>query len=167
MNEHILTGHLAKAFQRLGLLEATHLNWKGSKPQMFVFGKGEPIDGMYHSPELEITLIMQLSFYEGVGEHKTTLVDVTTRSVIGKLEEWVVMPQARKLSNKNEKSIKEYIQYTTQQCRLHKIQRRLDNLTVTALPRAVLSTHQEEMERLDTQKTEIQSGGEQRCRKIR
>jgi hypothetical protein len=38
---------------------------------------------------------------------------------------------------------------------------------VTALPGAVLPTHQEEMERLDTQKTEIQSGGEQRCRKIR
>ncbi len=107
MNEHILTGHLAKAFQRLGLLEATHLNWKGSKPKTFVFGKDEPIDGMYHSPELEITSIMQLSFHKGVGDHKTTLVDVTTRSVIGKLEKRVVMPQARKLSNKNKKSVKE------------------------------------------------------------
>ncbi len=109
MNKHILTGHLAKAFQSLGLLEATHLNWKGSKPQTFVFGKGKPIDGMYHSPELEITLIMQLSFHKGVVDHKITLVDVTTRSVIGKLEKRVVTPQARKLSNKNKKSIKEYI----------------------------------------------------------
>ncbi len=109
MNKHILTGHLAKAFQCLGLLEATNLNWKGSEPQTFVFGKGEPINGMYHSLELEITLIMQLSFHEGVGDHKTTLVDVTTRSVIGKLEKRVVMPQARKLSTKNEKSVKEYI----------------------------------------------------------
>jgi hypothetical protein len=80
-------------------------------------------------------------------------VDVTTRSVIGKLEQKVVMPQARKLSNKKEKSIKEYIQYTTQQCRLHKLQWRLDNLMVTALPRAVFPTHQEEMEWLDTKKT--------------
>jgi hypothetical protein len=104
MNEHILTGHLAKAFQRLGLLEATHLNWKGSKPQTFVFGKGEPINGMYHSPELEITSIMQLSFHKGVGDNKTTLVDVTTRSVIGKPERRVVMPQARKLSNKMRKA---------------------------------------------------------------
>jgi hypothetical protein len=109
MNEHILTGHLAKAFQCLGLLKAPHLNWKGSKPKTFVFGKGKPIDGMYHSPELEITSIMQLSFHEGVRDHKTTLVDVTTRSVIGKLEKRVVMPQARKLSNKNKKSVKEYI----------------------------------------------------------
>jgi hypothetical protein len=109
MNELILTGHLAKAFQCLGLLEATHLNWKGSEPQTFVFGKGEPIDGMYHSPELEITSIIQLSFHKGVGDHKTTLVDVTTRSVIGKLEKRVVTHQARKLSNKNKKSFKEYI----------------------------------------------------------
>ncbi len=166
MNEHILTGHLAKAFQCLELLEATHLNWKGSKPQMFVFGKGKPINGMYHSPELEITLILQLSFHDGVGDHKTTLVDVTTRSVIGKLEQRVVTPQARKLSNKNKESVKEYIQYTTQQYRLHKLQRRLDNLTVTTLPGAVLPTHQEEMEWLDTQKTKIQSGRKQRCRKI-
>jgi hypothetical protein len=167
MNEHILTGHLAKAFQCLGLLEATHLNWKGSKPQTFVFGKGEPIRGMYHSPELEIISIMQLSFHKGVGDHKTTSVDVTTRSVIGKLERRVVMPQARELSNKNKKSIKEYIKYTTQQCRLHQLQQHLDNLSVTALPGAVLPTHQEEMEQLDTLKTKIQSGGEQRCRKIR
>jgi hypothetical protein len=167
MNEHILTGHLAKAFECLGLLEATHLNWKRSEPQTFVFGKGKSINGMYQSPELEITSIMQLSFHEGVGDPKTNLVDVTTRSVIGKLERRVVTPQARKLSNKNEKSVKEYIQYTTQQCWLHKLQRHLDNLMVTALPGAVLPTHQEEMERLDTQKTKIQLGGEQRCRKIR
>ncbi len=95
---------------------------------------------------------MQLSFHKGVGDHKTTLVDVTTKSVIGKLERRVVTPQARKLSNKNKKSIKEYIQYTTQQCWLHKLQQNLDNLMVTTLPGAVLPTHQEEMERLDSQK---------------
>ncbi len=77
------------------------------------------------------------------------------------------MPQARKLSNKNKKSVNEYIQYTTQQCRLYKLQWCLDNLMVTALPGAVLPTHQEKMEWLDTQKTEIQLGREQRCRKIR
>jgi hypothetical protein len=66
MNKYILTGHLAKAFQCLGLLEATHLNWKGSKPPTFVFKKGERINGMYHSPELKITSLMQLSFHKGV-----------------------------------------------------------------------------------------------------
>ncbi len=54
MNEHIITGHLAKAFHHLGLLEATHLNWSGSEPQTFVFGKGGPIGKLYHSPELKL-----------------------------------------------------------------------------------------------------------------
>ena len=116
MNEHIITGYLAKAFHHLGLLEATHLTWRGSKPQTFVFGKGQPIDGLYHSPELEITSVMQLPFLEGVGDHRTTQSDVTTRSVIGKLERRVELPQARKLANGNEKSVKEYIKYTTQLC---------------------------------------------------
>jgi hypothetical protein len=93
MNKHILTGHLAKAFQCLGLLEATHLNLKGSKPQTFVFGKGKPINGMYHSPELEMTSLMQLSFHKGVKDHKTTQGNVTTQSVIGKFERRVVRPR--------------------------------------------------------------------------
>jgi hypothetical protein len=109
MNEHIITGTLPKAFQHLGLLEVTHLNWEGTEPSTFVFGKGEPIDGVFHSPELEITAVMQLSFYEGVGDHKTTIIDVTTRSVIGKLERRVVTPQSRRLLTRNKKIMKEYI----------------------------------------------------------
>ena len=61
MNEHIITGYLTKAFHHLGLLKATHLNLRGSEPQEIVFGKDEPIDRLYHSPELEITLLTQLS----------------------------------------------------------------------------------------------------------
>ena len=58
MNKHFLMGHFARSFQRLGLQEATHCNWEGSEPRMHVLGNGEPIDGVYHSPELEITSVM-------------------------------------------------------------------------------------------------------------
>jgi hypothetical protein len=105
MYEHILTGILPKAFQHLGPLESTHLNWKGTEPWTFVFGKDKLIHGVYHSPELEITSSMQLSFHEGVGDHRTTIADITTRSFIGKLERRVVTPQARRLSTKNNKSV--------------------------------------------------------------
>ena len=128
MNKHIILGTLPKAFQSLGLLEATHQTWGESEPNTFVYGKGTPIDGVYYSPELEITSIMQLSFHEGVGDHRTTIVDVTTRSMVGKLERKVVTPQARKLSTRNKRSMKEYIKWTTQQCRLHKLQSRIDKV---------------------------------------
>ena len=67
-------------------------------------------------------------------DHRTTLVNVTTRLVIGKLEWRLVTPQATKLANRNERSVKEYIKYTIQYCWLHKLQGRLDNLVVTPLP---------------------------------
>ncbi len=167
INKHIITGTLPKEFQRLGLLEATHLNWEGSEPRIFVFGKGKPIDGVYHSPELKITLIMQLSFHKGVGDHKTTIIDVTTKSVIGKFERKVVTPQARRLSTRNEKSMKEYIKWTTQQCRLHKLQTRIKKVVDSKSRGEMLPAHINEMERVDTQKSEIQLGREQQCRKIR
>ena len=40
MNKHILTGHLARSFQSLGLQEATHHNWERSEPRTYIFGKG-------------------------------------------------------------------------------------------------------------------------------
>jgi hypothetical protein len=160
MNKHIITGTLPKEFQRLGLLEATHLNWEGTKPSTFVFGKGEPIDGIFHSPELEITAVMQLSFYEGVGDHKTTIIDVTTRSVIGKFERRVVTTQSRRLLTRNEKSMKEYIKWTTQQCRLHKLKSRVNKVAASVSLGEVLPAHIHEMEQVDTQKSEIQLGGE-------
>jgi hypothetical protein len=46
---------------------------------------------------------MQLSFHEGVGDHKTTIIDVTTRFIIGKFERRVVTPQSRILSTRNKK----------------------------------------------------------------
>jgi hypothetical protein len=95
---------------------------------------------------------MQLSFHEGVGDHRMTLVDVATRSVIGKFKRRVVTTQARKLAAKNKKSIKEYINYVTQQCQPQKLHQRLDDLMETAHFRTVLPIHQEEMEQVDTQK---------------
>ncbi len=110
---------------------------------------------------------MQLSFHEGVGDHKTTIIDVTTRSVIGKFKRKVVTPQARRLSKRNEKSMKEYIKWTTQQCHLHKLQSSIKKVVDSKYRGKMLLAHINKMERVDTQKSEIQLGGEQQCRKIR
>jgi hypothetical protein len=95
MNEHILTGTLPAAFQRLGLTEATHTTWNGLEPRTYVYSDGKHIDAVYHMPDLEIMHLLQLSFYKGVGDHRTVLLDVSTRSMIGKYERRVVTPKAR------------------------------------------------------------------------
>ncbi len=43
----------------------------------------EPIDGVYHTYNLEIMGITELSFHKSVGDHRTVLVNVATRLVIG------------------------------------------------------------------------------------
>ncbi len=82
-------GGLAKYLLNMGLHEATQANWGSLEPHTYVRGT-EPIDGVWFLPELEITLTIQLSFHEGVGDHITVLVDVSTISAIGKQEssEW-------------------------------------------------------------------------------
>ena len=77
------------------------------------------------------------------------------------------MPQARRLSTRNERSMKEYIKWTTQQCRVHKLQSRIDKVARDKLHEEKLPMQAREMEKIDTQKSEIQLGGEQRCHKIR
>ena len=94
MNEHIINGMVARRLSSMGLVEATHLHWGGEEPHTFIGGV-EPIDGVWHTPDLEVSALVQLSFHEGIGDHRTVLVDVTTASAIGKLNYKVIRPGAR------------------------------------------------------------------------
>jgi hypothetical protein len=131
-----------------------------------VYGDGKPIDRVYHAPDLEITLLMQLSFHEGVGDHCTVIIDVTTSLAIGKLERRVVPPQARCLATRNKNSVKSYIKFVTKECQRHRLQRQLDLITSEIPQGQGPPGHQEELERIDVQKSDIQRRGERRCRKI-
>jgi hypothetical protein len=97
INEHILTGNLTREVLHLVLHEATHKHWEYLEPLTFVYGDSKPIDGVYHTPDLTIMVLMQLSFHKGVGDHRTVLVDISTESAIGKIERRVVLPKARRL----------------------------------------------------------------------
>jgi hypothetical protein len=129
MNEHILHGALRREFFQLGLQEATHTHWEGPEPQTFVYEDGKPIDGVYHTPDLEITSLMQFSIHEGVEDHRTVIINVTTSSAIGKFERRVVAPQAHCFATRNKNSVISYIKFVTKECQRHRLQRRLDLIT--------------------------------------
>jgi hypothetical protein len=119
MNKHILTGVLPTALQNLGLVEATHTRWQeGSEPNTYINGSA-PIDGAYHSPELEVTAVTQLSFHDGFGDHRTVLVDITTRSVIGQQEYRIVRPAVHKITTRNKESTKNYLKDMAKQFEMH------------------------------------------------
>ncbi len=165
MNEHILTGTLPREFFCLGLLEATHEYWEDQEPHTFVYGDGKPINGVYHTPDLTIMVLAQLSFHEGVGDHRTALVDISTSSAIEKFERRVVPPKARCLVMKNENSVKAYLQFVTKECQRHRIQNRLDHITRDLQTRPVSPSHLKQLENIDVQRSNTQRGGERRCRK--
>ena len=77
MNEHILRGPVARRLLSMGLVEVTHLHRGTVEPHTFIGGV-EPIDGVWHTPDLEVAALVQLSFHESLGDHRTVLIDITT-----------------------------------------------------------------------------------------
>jgi hypothetical protein len=124
MNEHVLWGGLAKYLLNMGLQEATQAIWGSLEPHTYVRGT-EPIDGVWFLPELEITSTIQLSFHEGVGDHRTVLVDVSTASAIGKQEFRVVQSHARQLSSANVWAWTKYLAFLERQMQTHLMAERL------------------------------------------
>ncbi len=121
---------------------------------------------MYHTPDLEVAGVTLLSFHESMGDHCTILVDITTCSAIGQQEHKIVRPSAQRLTTKNKQSVKKYLDDVTEQFRQHKISEWQDNL-ISAVEEGPLNPDLiEQMERINSVKTEIQKGSEHRCRKI-
>jgi hypothetical protein len=148
-NEHILTSKLTTAIAGLGLQEAMQTLWGETEPRTYVHGDGAPIDGVYHIPDIKIMAIMQLSFQKGIGDHRTTILDIPTRSAIGKYKQRVVVPQARRLTNKNGASVREYIKHVTKQCRHHRIQENFDRITTKLKSEPITPDDAKDMETLD------------------
>jgi hypothetical protein len=124
MNEHVLNGHLAKYMLKMGLREATHQGWGINEPHTY-FRSTEPIDGVWHLHNLEVTATLQLSFHEGVRDHRSALMDVTTALAIGKQEFRVIHPSAQHLSSGNVCARLKYIAHLKQQMDTHQMVNRL------------------------------------------
>jgi hypothetical protein len=159
-NKHILTGKLPTALAKLGLQEATHALWGELELRTYVHRDGAPIDGVFHTPDIEVTAIMQLSFHEGVMDHRTTILNISTRLAIRKHKQQVVTPQARRLTNKNGASLRAYIKHVTMQSWRHKFQERFDRITMKLQSEPITRDDAKDMETLDVQKIKAQTGGE-------
>jgi len=165
MNEHILRGQLARQLLNLGLFEATHTSWGEREPNTHVSGS-RPIDAVYHSPELEITATIQLSFHESVGDHRSVIVDITSRSLIGTEGQKIIRPTARRLMCSNKKSVDRFINYVEKELERHKLHLKLSTASHLLYQNANNEIGLKMMEQIDVQTAEIFVAGERRCRKI-
>ena len=82
-NEHVLDGALSKLLAQEGiqLQEQSHRFWGNELPNTYVDGS-DPIDGVWCTPDIEITDMKILPFSESPGDHRTFIFDASTRSIL-------------------------------------------------------------------------------------
>jgi hypothetical protein len=107
-----------------------------------------------------------LSFHEGVGDHRSTIVDVTTTSAIGKQEFRVIHPSARRLSSGNVCTQLKYIAHLEQQMDIHRMVNRLWMCKEQASTYPAPTDIKKQMQQMDRQVVEMQQGSERQCRQI-
>ena len=165
MNEHVLQGPLARRLLQLGLVEATHSSWGETPPNTHVSGT-RPIDGIYHSPDIEVIATMQLSFHESVGDHRSAIIDVTARSFIGTDGHKIVRPTARRLVCSNKKCVRRFVRYVENAISKHKLHEKLSRASQLLYRDSRDETALQLMGRIDEQMAQIFIAGERNCRKI-
>jgi hypothetical protein len=122
--------------------------------------------GQWHLHNLEITATLLLSFHEGVGDHRSTIVDVTTTLAIGKQEFRVIHPSSHHLSSGNVCTQLKYIAHLEQQMDIHRMVDCLRMCEEQASTYPAPTDVQEQMQWMNRQVVEMQQGSERQCRQI-
>ncbi len=106
-NEHVLTGRFNRGISRVGLdlEEFMHKCWGAQPPYTHINGS-IPIDGGYKSPEIEVLHVCLLPFLDS--NHRAFIIDISTRSLLGKYRYKVCRPVSHRLIMLQQGSVDEY-----------------------------------------------------------
>lgn len=169
-NENILTGNISRLWRHddIDLREVTHNYWPpNSEPHTFAYGT-RPIDGIFATPDVDVTNFLSLSFHESVGDHRSMIIEISTASAIGQFQGKIVRPNTRRLTTRQHASVLKYNNLIEQQFALHNIPTRiseLDTITRSEGFPALPETRSRILVLLN-QIDEIRISAEQNCRKI-
>ena len=169
VNESTMDGPLRKRLEKEGvdLEEFPHRYYGDRPPHTFIDGK-IPIDAGYKTPDLEITAFCMLSFLDSTGDHRSWIVDVSTRPMLGKDLLKIVRPPGRRLVSTQPRSVRRYNEIVEQQFLLHRVSERMDavdrlsRICGTPTPPWLRSM----MIKLYQQMDEIRVHAEKKCRKL-
>lgn len=109
-NEHIIKGPLSKRLRAddIELHEMGSKYWpRNMEPRTYVDGS-IPIDGIFCTPDIDVTNFLALSFHESVGDHRTLIIELSTASVIGRYQGNIVHPTSRRLTIRQPSAVKAY-----------------------------------------------------------
>jgi hypothetical protein len=98
VNDDPLTSRFYQQIQKeqMGLEEFTHKCWGPTPPYTHISGSS-PIDVGYKSSEIEIVHLGMLTFAESPGNHRSFIIDISTRSLLGEFRFKICRPVSRRL----------------------------------------------------------------------
>ncbi len=126
-NEHILKGKFNKVLTSAGLNmeEFTHKCWGPNQPYTHINGS-IPINGGYKSSEIEVMSICMLPFLDCLGDHLAFIINVSTRSLLGKFCYKICCPVSCRLITSQQSLVDKYNRIVWEQFAWHRIVERLD-----------------------------------------
>ena len=171
LNEHSLRGKISKRLcsDDIELKECTHHFWPDQlEPNTHIDGS-QPIDGIFATPDIDVTNSLLLSFHESVGDHRTMIVEVTTKSAIGRYQGKIVRPTSRRLTLRQPAAVQSYNSCVHRQFYIHRIPQRLASLLDEASSyqlKAPSESFRQRCEIIHKQIADIRIHAESVCRKI-
>lgn len=169
-NEHILRSPLACRLHSddIELSDISHHFWEtGTEPHTYIDGS-QPIDGIFTTPNLDVSNFVALSFHESVGDHRTLIVEILTASFIGKYQGNIVRPTSRRLTMRQPRSVDAYNDEIDRQFRRHNIPTRIESLCreVLSSPKPLPHEIEKKCSNLHVQINQIRLRAERGCRKL-
>ncbi len=169
INDHLLRN---KFYTKLhahntDLDKFAHKCWGPNKPYTHHSGKS-PIDGGYKSLEVEVVNLAILTFTESPGGHRSFVLDISTRSLLGVYRYKVCRPVSCRLVTSQESSVKTYIEIIREQFQIHCIKEQMDAVDRMTRYCGYLSPPwlRTMILKLYNQMTEIRVHAKKKCRKI-
>jgi hypothetical protein len=127
VNDHPLTSKFYQQLQKeqTALEEFTHKCWGPIPPYTHISGSS-PIDGGYKSSEIEIVNLGMLTFAESPGDHRSFIINISTRSLFGEFRFTICRPVSRRLVTSQQQSVARYNKVVREQFEIRRIVARLD-----------------------------------------
>ena len=136
----------------------------GPGPKTHVNGS-KSVDGIYVTPEIEVTGASYLPFNKDLGNHRPVMIDVTIASILGRNLPKIVPPRAQRLSAKIPQIREEYIKLLEQCFEQHGVFKILVKLSNEAEFPISLEAERA-LNKLDQLMTRLMLEAEKKCRKV-
>jgi hypothetical protein len=124
LNYHPLRNKLYTKLKEHNMTEFSHKCWGPKEPYMHHSGTSRFFCG-YKTPDIEIVNIAMLNFAESPGDHRSLILDVSTRSLLGIYRYKICRPVSRWLVTSQVSSVQRYNKIIREQFSIHRIEERM------------------------------------------